>query len=166
LRRRDGPVCEQPLDVARRQEDLRAWASCARVAASIQGEIHRMKRLTTALEICALTVLTVSPVDGGAPLELVVTPVESFAPASVNIRARIQPNAHNRMITIVADGPEFYRSSQIQLDGEQGPKTVELVFSSLPGGEYEVFAVVTDTLGHHRATARQSTRVLPIFGGR
>src|SRR5262245_65618719 len=84
-----------------------------------QGEIHRMKRLTTALEICALTVLTVSPVDGGAPLELVVTPVESFAPASVNIRARIQPNAHNRMITIVAVGPEFTRRSTYQLTGER-----------------------------------------------
>jgi len=65
----------------------------------------------------------------------------------------------------VADGVEFYRSSEIQIDGEQAPKTFELFLRDVPGGEYEVYAVLTDTLGRQRAIARQATRVMSKFDG-
>jgi hypothetical protein len=111
-----------------------------------------------------LIVFTVLPVDGGEPLKLIVTPAHSFAPATVSIRARIEPSAENRALAIVADGADFYRSSEIQLDGDQAPKTVELRFSNLPGGDYQVYAVLTDRSGHQRAIARQSTSVISMAG--
>ena len=115
------------------------------------------------LVVCGWVVLTALTVDGGEPLRLAVTPTRAFAPATVRIRARVEPSAENRRLTIVADGDEFYRSSEIQLDGDQAPPTVELQFSNLPGGNYEVYAVLTDRTGHQRATAHQQTRVMSMF---
>ena len=121
--------------------------------------------MRTALGICGVIVLTVLPVDGREPLTLAVTPAQSFAPAHMRIRARIEPNAENRTLAVVADGDDFYRSSEIQLDGEHAPRTVELRFSDLPGGEYEVYAVLMDAAGRERARVRQSARVISAFGG-
>jgi hypothetical protein len=109
-------------------------------------------------------ILAVLPVDGGEPLKLAVTPAQSFAPGNVKIRARIEPNAENRTLIIVADGPDFYRSSDFQLDGDQAPKTVELRFLELPGGEYDVYAVLMDAFGHQRAIVRQSANVISTVG--
>jgi hypothetical protein len=119
--------------------------------------------MRTAL-VCAVIVLTVLPVDGGEPLKLAVTPAQSFAPGFVRIRARIEPNAENRLLTIVADGADFYRSSEIQLDGDQAPRTVEVRFADLPGGEYEVYAALTDASGRQRAAARQPAKVISMLG--
>jgi len=118
-----------------------------------------------ALWICGLIVLTVLPVVGGEPLKLAVTPTHSFAPATMRIRASVEPRAENRKLAIVADGADFYRSSEIQLDGDQAPKTVELQFSNLPGGDYQVSAVLIDALGRQRAIAHQSATVISMFGG-
>jgi hypothetical protein len=121
--------------------------------------------MRTALGVCGVIVLSVLPVDGGQPLRLAVTPAQSFAPANVWIRTRIEPHAENRMLTIITDGPAYYRSSEIQLDGEQAPRTMEVRVSSLPGGDYEVYAVLTDSSGHERATAHQAATVLSTLGG-
>ena len=112
--------------------------------------------------MCGLVVLTVLPANGGEPLTLDVTPFQSFAPATVRVRARIEPSAANRTLTIVADGSEFYRSSEFQLDGDQAPKTFEILIPNLPGGEYEVYAYLMDSLGQRRGIARQSARVIPV----
>jgi len=118
-----------------------------------------------ALAVCGLIGTTVLPLNGREPLTIAVSPAFAFAPATVRVRARIEPNADNRRLTIVADGVEFYRSSEIQIDGEQAPKTFELFLRDVPGGEYEVYAVLTDTLGRQRAIARQATRVMSKFDG-
>jgi hypothetical protein len=33
------------------------------------------------------------------------------------------------------------------MDGDQAPRTVELRFSDLPGGDDEIYALLTDSLG-------------------
>jgi hypothetical protein len=122
-----------------------------------------MATMRTVLSICGVIALSVLPAHGGEPLKLTVTPFQSFAPATVRVRARIEPNAENRILTIVADGQAFYRSSDIPLEGELAPKTVELNFSNLPGGEYEVYAVLRDSVGRQRAFLRQRTRVISMM---
>ena len=114
--------------------------------------------------ILGLMALTVLPADGGEPLTLAVTPFQSFAPATMRIRARIEPSPANRTLTIVADGSAFYRSSEVPLAGEDAPKTIELFFSNLPGGEYDVYAYLTDSMGQRRAIVHHPARVLGIFG--
>jgi len=135
----------------------------ARIA--ILSSEGRMANMKTGLGICGLIVLTVLPVDGEGPLRVAVTPIHSFAPATVTIRARIEPSADNRTLAIVADGDDFYRSSEIQLDGVHAPKIVDLRFSNLPGGDYQFSAVLADGAGRQRAIVRQSVNVIAIAGG-
>ena len=49
--------------------------------------------MKTGLGICGLIVLTVLPVDGEGPMRVTVTLIHSFAPATVTIRASIEPSA-------------------------------------------------------------------------
>jgi hypothetical protein len=91
--------------------------------------------------ICGLIGLSVMPAGSAQPLTFALSPVHSFAPATVRIRARVEPNADNRVLTIVADGPDFYRRSDLPLDGEEAPRTII-----------------------RRVTARSSMTVLSILG--
>ena len=108
--------------------------------------------------ILALTAISAS---GGEQLRLAVSPVHSFAPSNLNIRARVVPHADNRALTIVAESEDFYRSSQISLEGDHAPATIMFEFRGVPGGEYVVSGVLTDSLGRQRAIAEQPVRVIP-----
>lgn len=72
----------------------------------------------------------------------------------------VEPNAENRTLSIVADSPNFYRSSEFTLDGDEAARTHWVEWQSLPTGDYDVSAVVKGTAGH-RGTATQR---LKIFG--
>jgi hypothetical protein len=117
------------------------------------------------LAVCGLIATAALPLNGGEPLTIAVSPAVAFAPATVRVRARIEPNADNRRLTVVADGVAHYRSSEVQLEGEHSPKTIEMSFRGIPGGEYEVYAILTDSVGRRRAIARQATRVMSPFDG-
>ena len=117
-----------------------------------------------ALWIGGLMVLTVLPAQGNAALTYAVSPAQAIAPATVKVRARVEPNAENRLLAIIVDGDDYYRSSEIQLDGNQAPPTVEIQFPSLPGGDYEICAVLIDSAGRQRAIVRRSAKVVSAFG--
>jgi len=65
---------------------------------------------------------------------------------------------------IVADGEDFYRSSELPLQVDQAPRIIELWLPNVPGGEYAVYAALRDASGHERAVTRESATVLPQFG--
>jgi hypothetical protein len=50
----------------------------------------------------------------------------SFAPAVLRVRVSIEPSAANRSLEVIADGDHFYRSSEIQLEGDHSPVTFNL----------------------------------------
>ena len=107
--------------------------------------------------IFALTTISAS---GGEQLRLAVSPAQSFAPSNLNIRARMVPNTENRALTIIAESEDFYRSSQVQLEGDHAPATITFEFRGLPSGEYLVSGLLTDSLGRRRAIAEQQVRVI------
>ena len=61
----------------------------------------------------------------------------------------IEADQDNRAVEIVAESADFYRSSQIQLEGDKAPRTTNFEFRSLPPGTYEVRAL----LHRHRRRA-------------
>src|SRR5918993_6017980 len=77
-----------------------------------------------------------------ARLRIEVTPRISVAPASVRVRAIVEPDAGNRALQIVADSGAFYRSSMVPLDGANAAQITETMLKNLPGGEYEVAVVL------------------------
>ena len=100
----------------------------------------------------------------GEPMTLSVSPAVAFAPATLIVRAKIEADAHNRTVEIVAESPAFYRSSEIQLDGDRAPRTNTFEFRSMPPGTYDVRATLRDSSGEARALARSTVNVIAAGG--
>jgi len=93
-------------------------------------------------------------------LSMRVSPATSFAPANLVIQTRVEPDADNRAIEVIADGEGFLRSSMIQLEGDRAPKTTVFEFRSVPPGEYQVTASLIAADGKRRAMARTQVNVI------
>ena len=96
-------------------------------------------------------------------LSLRVTPNVSSAPSNVIVKATIAKDSGNRWLTVEADSGSFYRSSAIQLDGDQAPTVTEIRLNNLPSGEYAVSAVLKNNLGAE-TMVRRTVIVLSRFG--
>jgi hypothetical protein len=115
--------------------------------------------------ICAL-LISAAPGRAREPLAIRVSPAVCFAPANLIVRTTIEADSGNRAVEIVAESPEFYRSSEVQLDGDKAPRTTTFEFRSLPSGSYEVKATLVGDNGKPRAYVRQQVNVIASGNGR
>lgn len=106
-----------------------------------------------AVTVIALLIAT-GPTAASEKLILRVTPNVSSAPSTVIVRAYVTPDATNRFLMVEADSGSFYRSSEIQLDGDKAPMLSEFRLASLPSGEYTVSAMLTDNKGSETIVRR------------
>jgi hypothetical protein len=119
---------------------------------------------------CGLLVLAAPFTGGAAPpavspkarerLMMKVSPAVAFAPANVIVRAVVEADKDNRAIQIVADSDEFYRSSEIQLQGAEAPHVTSVEFHSLPPGSYQFRVILRGVSGQLRASVSTSVNVL------
>jgi hypothetical protein len=114
----------------------------------------------------ALFLSAALPLNASERLAIAVHPRQSFAPASLVVRVHITPDVANRALEVVAESEDYYRSSRIQLDRDGAPATSLLEFRSLPGGDYDVRAILIDSTGRQRASAREHVIVIPSGGDR
>jgi len=112
-----------------------------------------------------LMLLTTLPMGAGERITVKVSPAVAFAPANLVVRTMIEADQDNRAVEIVAESADFYRSSQIQLEGDKAPRTTNFEFRSLPPGTYEVRALLIGTGGEQRAFARQTINVIASGAG-
>ena len=110
--------------------------------------------------------ITTLPTGAGERISLQVSPAVAFAPAHLVVRAMIEADSENRAVTIIAESIDFYRSSEIQLEGDKAPRTTTFEFLSLPSGTYEVRARLVGADGHERGYVRRSINVIAGGGGR
>jgi len=98
-----------------------------------------MKPLHT---FAVLLALATSPLEAGGRIAVYVSPRIAFAPATIVIRTTIAKNADNRAMELEIDGEEYYRSSLVQLEGEDARRTISIELRNLPGGIYHVRATL------------------------
>ena len=110
--------------------------------------------------LLAVAVTPATFVTAREPLSIRVSPAVAFAPANLIIQTRIDPDAYNRALEVVAESEDFYRSSTVPLEGDRAPKTTRFEFRSLPPGEYEVRAAVIGANGRPTAIARTKAHVV------
>jgi hypothetical protein len=110
--------------------------------------------------MAGLLVLVSGVLGASDRLSMRVSPAVAFAPANLVVRTLIEADAANRAIEIVAESPAFYRSSEIQLDGEHAPRTTMFEFRSLPSGNYSVRAVLKGQGGHELVTVERKVNVV------
>lgn len=106
------------------------------------------------------------PLGAGERLMLRVSPSVSFAPANLVVRAIVEADPANRAMEIVAESSDFYRSSEVELDGERAPRTTTFEFRSLPSGTYQVKATLRGADGETRASVRSQVDVIESGAGR
>jgi hypothetical protein len=99
-----------------------------------------------------------------APLTMTVSPVHSFAPMNLTIRFHVEPDAGNRVLEVVAESDEYYRSSRIQLDGDEAPRTISLEMRNLPVGDYDVRGTLIDNAGRQRLAISKQVVVIASAG--
>ena len=114
------------------------------------------------VRLFALVVLALTAGSLGANerISMRVSPTVSFAPANLSVQTTVAADNSNRAIEIVAESPEFYRSSEMPLDGDRAPRTTRFEFKSLPGGNYDVRAVLKGVGGEELASVLSHVNVV------
>jgi len=110
--------------------------------------------------LVGLLVASAGPLGADARLSIKVSPAVAFAPANLTMRATVVPDSRNRLLQIIAESDDYYRSSDIQLDGERAPRTTLVYFRSLPGGVYRVSALLTGEGGEELAFTHYDINVV------
>jgi hypothetical protein len=118
--------------------------------------------MKTAVMLCCLAVWA-SPLGSTERLTMKVSPSMTVAPGFVRIEARVERDPSNRVVRIIAESDDFYRSSDIPIDGENGPAIATLDLRRLPTGTYHVTGILVGTDGQ-RAAATRVLRVAPSAG--
>jgi hypothetical protein len=115
----------------------------------------------------AAALLTLAfPADAGESITIAVSPRRSIGPTNLTVLLRVEPNAENRTLEVAADSGDFYRSSQIHLDGDRAARAVFVEFRGVPSGQYQVSGALFNSVGQRRGLARQEAVVLSSGGER
>src|SRR4051812_18926293 len=120
--------------------------------------------MKTVAMLCCLT-MCAAPLGSSERMTIKVSPPITVAPGFVRIEARVERDANNRGLRIIAESDDFYRSSDIPLDGENGPNIAAVDLRQLPAGVYEVTGILVGTNGQRTATTHW-LRVAPAPGAR
>lgn len=75
-------------------------------------------------------------------LELRLVTRFALAPASLQSLVRVPPHPDNRLLRVLIDGDQFYRSSDTQLDGVDAAASYFFTWHKLPPGSYSIIAIV------------------------
>jgi hypothetical protein len=94
------------------------------------------------------------------PLSAHVYPRVSRAPAIVRVLVRVEPAPGNRALQIVIDSDSYYRSSTIELSGEDAPRAHTMEFRHVPVGVHDVDVSLIGASGSVRAIVRDRVLIL------
>jgi hypothetical protein len=103
-----------------------------------------------------------APDSHGGDLSIDVTPSVLLRGQDIRAIVRVRPDVGNRLLTVALDAPEFYSSTERNLDGAQAARTFEFFFRTLPAGEYLLHVQVADASGRLRTAERH----LSVIGER
>lgn len=94
-------------------------------------------------------------------ISITVRPAVTSYRGSAQLKVLVSRNERNRLLVWEVDGPNYYRSSSIALDGAASPRSYLFVVKDLPGGEFDVRATVRRN--DKSATTDRST--IKVIGG-
>jgi hypothetical protein len=114
--------------------------------------------------LAGVLMLVAAPIGAGDRIVIRVSPSVAFAPANLIVRTTVETNRANRMLEVIAESEDFYRSSEMPLDGEHAPHTTLFEFRSMPGGVYRVRALVKDASGEPLGSAQANLNVISNTG--
>jgi hypothetical protein len=102
-------------------------------------------------------------VAGDQRLSVKVSPAVAVAPASLTVRAFVEPNDANRSLNVVVSSPRYERTSEVPLEGKQSQRVSVFELRDVPPGLYEITATLIGSSGRV-ARATQMVKVVPSPG--
>jgi hypothetical protein len=94
-------------------------------------------------------------------ISITVRPAVMSYRGSTLLRVLVSRNEKNRLLVWEVDGPSFYRSSSIALDGAASPRSYHFMVKDLPGGEFDVRA----TVKRNDSSTAMDWRTIRVVGG-
>lgn len=94
-------------------------------------------------------------VNSNTPLTLQVTPRMAIAGTFVQALVRVYPDNQNRLLRVSVESTNYFRSSDVTLDGADAKISHTVPLRALPAGSYDVVAVVYGSEGE-RARSLQT----------
>jgi hypothetical protein len=76
------------------------------------------------------------------PISLTVRPAVASTTSATQIKVIVPRSERNRALRWEVDGPGYFRSSTMDLNGAKAPATFVFVVRNLPEGEVEIRAIV------------------------
>jgi hypothetical protein len=122
---------------------------------------HSTKRHAL-LIVIGLALLATSPLGAGERLTMRVSPRMAMAPATLVVDAVAERDPANRAVEIQVASQDYYRSSTMQLDGDEAPRTTTVRYEGVPGGSYEVRVILFGSDGKERAATSRQVDVLSM----
>jgi hypothetical protein len=101
-----------------------------------------------------------SPSLGAGTSLAVQAPTVMLAPGHLVVQTVVEPDPANRAIQVIAESPDSYRSSEVQLDGDTAPRRNTFEFKDLPSGSYEIHAMLLGSGGQQRALVVRKLEVI------
>jgi hypothetical protein len=123
-------------------------------------QIIRLVIALLAVTVCAADAVATG---GDVALRMEVAPLVAREPALLTVRVVVPRAQLNRKLHVVAESPEFYTSSEVELPGPNAPALSVFEFRNLPAGLYEITGIVVDTRGE-RSTVSRLAKVEPGLG--
>jgi hypothetical protein len=122
-----------------------------------------LRRIFPALAFAALglAALVEVPAFANQPLTVRVSPHIALEPATLNIDLTVERNSDNRALRLSVESDNYYRSSLVQLEGDDAPRVTTMRYSSVPAGSYEVKATL---LGPGEKSRASTSAYIEIFG--
>jgi hypothetical protein len=148
---------------------MTVWSLVATAGLLAQAPTVRQKPTALVRHVSAATagssrVDAVDDVSEQRPVTMRLSARMAFAPAVIRSVIRVAPHADNRRLRLTLDSPDFYRSSDIELDGASAASAHYFNWSALPAGSYTVVATLFGPDGQRAQTF--STLDVRGFGSR
>ena len=120
-------------------------------------------RKAAAIGLLSSLALVQGAVAGNQRLSVRVSPAVAVAPASLTVRAFVEPDEANRALTILVSSPRYERASEVPLDGKQSQRVNVFELRELPPGLYDITATLVGSTGR-LARATQVVKIVPSPG--
>ena len=94
-------------------------------------------------------------------ISITVRPAVASYGGHAQLKVLVSRNEKNRRLVWEVDGPNFYRSSSIELDGAAAARSYLFTVKDLPGGEFDVRA----TVKRNDSSAATDRSTIKVIGG-
>jgi hypothetical protein len=94
-------------------------------------------------------------------ISITVRPAVTSFRGNAQLRVLVSRNEKNRSLIWEVDGPNYYRSSSITLDGAAAARSYFFMVKDLPAGEFDVRA----TVKRNDSSAAMDRSTIKVIGG-